>query len=551
MRLLEFLERVDERVDAAVLRPDFDPTQRALLADTVARYRLCHREDPIYDPLSRAVLYFIVRAWDSPIDERVELFATFSSLYFLAADLMDDVEDQDLAGKPHERVGPAVATNDAVTLLFLALEALQRVVEHEPSESRRFACYRVFNRASLAAVAGQHRDLTGQQGISTPRDVLRMYLAKTSSLSMLTECAALLAGCDDAQCARYRRIGECFALLVQIRDDLRDVYATNSSPDLSLGRATYPVACFLEQADDGTRRHFHQLVSALPTTVRDVRELLYEQGAIAVCAEAIEGFRQEIHENVAALTNPCAAHRSILWIVDGLADSVYRTEDIAASLRVVEPDGPWHGQVRHHFELSWARMAGATKMTRPKLRPWHLPQWMYCPDKQTIYYPDIEGLADEVLPFQADLLGIRSLAEVAELMRAQVPAVVAHEMFHFLRHASGRMTSDHWHEEWAANRLTVAYLQRYAPDALAGAAKIATRILSRYPNLLNQGTRRVLRHCREYQPEAPSGYDMNMTTMAVVSLEMIRRLGAERIDLDATISELLEPRPRPSSEVAA
>jgi competence protein ComQ len=552
MSLMEFLERVDARLDAAVLRPEFELTQRKLLLETVGLYRPAARANPIYDPLSRATFYFIVRAGGRAVDEQVELIAAFTSLYVLAADLMDDVEDEDLAGKPHERVGAAVATNDAVALLFLALDALQHAIELEPDTARRFAYYRILNRVSVTVVAGQHRDLTGHQEILSPSDVLGVYMAKSSStMSMITECAALLAGHDEAQRARYRRLGECFALLLQIRDDIRDVFGRTASPDLSLGRVTYPIACFLEQADARAKCQFARLSQELPESIGQIRALLYEQGTITACAEAMEQFRNEIHEILAATGNHSAPHRCLLWIVDGLAESIYHLPDIEASRPILEPHGPWHDLVRCHFEQALGRMATVVGQTPPKLRPWHLPQWMYAPDRQTIYYPDIEGLAEETLPFQAQLLGTGNLDEVAVVLHKQVPALVAHEMFHFLRHASERMTGDHWHEEWAANRLAVAYLRRFEPSALAASLEVASRILARYPLELDQRAEQVLRDAHQCRPNAQAGYDMDITSIAIVGLEMVRRLAMEPIDFDAAVAELLTPPTRQASAVAA
>ena len=53
-------------------------------------------------------------------------FAVFCQLYLSALDLLDDVQDQDLAGKPHAEAGPAIALNSGLFLLFLGLAALER-----------------------------------------------------------------------------------------------------------------------------------------------------------------------------------------------------------------------------------------------------------------------------------------------------------------------------------------------------------------------------------------------------------------------------------------
>jgi hypothetical protein len=126
------------------------------------------------------------------------------------------------------------------------------------------------------------------------------------------------------------------------------------------------------------------------------------------------------------------------------------------------------------------------------------------------------------------------------MMEAQLPAVVAHEMFHFWRHTSGRLTQDHWHEEWVANRLAVAYLREHEPRTLESTLELAGRVLGRFHDVLDEPAERVLAECHEHQPER-HGYNMPVLTVAVVTLEMIRRLAREAPTWEAVIDELLAP----------
>jgi hypothetical protein len=171
---------------------------------------------------------------------------------------------------------------------------------------------------------------------------------------------------------------------------------------------------------------------------------------------------------------------------------------------------------------------------------------MYVPDKRTIFYPDIEGLAGEILPFQAMLLGESDFDEVSRILYEQLPAVLAHEMFHFWRHACGRLTRDHWHEEWAANRLAVAYSSIHEPRALASSLVLGERVLSRLPERIDEQAEQVLRRCPAPHPGA-AGYAMDIVSVAVVTLEMIRRLADEQPLWPDVLAELLDP---PSGQVA-
>jgi hypothetical protein len=175
----------------------------------------------------------------------------------------------------------------------------------------------------------------------------------------------------------------------------------------------------------------------------------------------------------------------------------------------------------------------------PRLRPWHLPQWMYWADEDTLYYPDLEDLRAEILPFQQRLLGVEDTSEVERLVRQQLPAVLAHEMFHCWRGASGRLTCDHWHEEWAANRLAVAYAQEHCPNELATVLGIASHVLERCSEALDDTALQILQTCQEDRSRERQGYGMSLESMAIVTLKMLRRLALEKPELVRTLRELL------------
>jgi len=548
VRLLDFLDAVERRIDVAVAHEQFHSTQRELLQRAVSWYRPVFAANPTSNPI--ALLYLLARAWGREIDHQVECAGVFCSLYLLSADLLDDVQDGELATKSHAATSSAIAINNAVTLLFLGLEALEQCVELEGSPVRREELWRLFNHASKAAVSGQHLDLVGRIDDMTPDQVLMLAQAKTSSVAMVTECAALLARCEAAEVARFRQVGESMAKLVQIRDDLVDIYGKSNSPDLAARKVTYPVACYNINANSAEREHFAQLLQRLPESLRDIRELLYEQGAVESCASRMEQLRVEIHYAVAATANHSAYLRGLLELVDRLADSVYEPVDVEATTRPFVTQSVGYNRIGEELMRCMGRLSGMVSVAPPQHRPWHLPQWMYCSGNQTIYYPDIDGLAEEVLPFQAKLLGLDDLSDVARVMLGQLPAVVAHETFHYLRHVSGNMTSDHWYEEWAANRLSVAYLRQYEPATLERSLELAATILGRYPRMLDARAEKTLERCFAQRIVAGEGYDMDSTSMAIASLEMIRRLAEQSINLEVAFKELLT-RVVPSARATA
>lgn len=541
--LVGFLNRVERQVDGAIEAGRFDVRQKQLLLQSAAQYRPRSRKNPLGDPL--AVFYLIARAHRDALDEQALELAAFCQFYLLSLDLLDDVQDEDLSGKPHGAVGVAMAVNDALTLLFLGLTSLERCMRLEPSPQRRMQYLKIVNRVALTTGRGQHLDLLGAQGARTPREVLAMQREKTASMSLICECAALYSALGDEQLARYRVLGENLSLLVQVLDDVRDVYGKRRSPDLETGKVTYPLACFLERASDEQRQRFDALKHALPESLPEIRTLLYGSGALREVARTMDGLRRAIHYEVASLGLEAATLRLLLTVIDQLVEPVYTPKPVAETAALRAPNHGFHGYVQRLAREQGERLVALGMPAAPPLVPWHLPHWMYDSRRRVIFYPDIEGLPEETLPFQAALLGQPDLAEVQQLMWRQAPAVLAHELFHHYRHRAGLLSSDMWHEELVANTLAIAYSARYEPAALVGGVELADRILARPEQALSAAALQVLHDVLDpaRTPRENSGYGLDLQQTALVQLAMVRALARQPEPLELVVQRWLGAAP--------
>jgi geranylgeranyl pyrophosphate synthase len=537
--LVGFLGRVEQRIDGAIEAGRFDARQKQLLLASAAQYRPRTHKNPFGDPL--AVFYLIARAHRDALDEQALELAAFCHFYLLALDILDDVQDDDLAGKPHSAVGSAMAVNDALTLLFLGLSSLERCMRLEQSPQRRLQYLKLVNRVALKTGRGQHLDLLGEQGARTPQEVLAMEREKTASLTLICECAALYSGLSEDEREHYRVLGENLALLVQVLDDVRDVYGKRRSPDLETGKRSYPLACFLSTASSEQRERFELLKRALPGSLKEIRGLLYDSGTLREVAAAMDGFRHAIHHEVATLGHAAPTHRLLLSVIDQLVEGVYKPKPVAETAQLCAPSSGFHGYVQRLARELSQRLGPLGVPEPPPLVPWHLPQWMYDKSRGVIFYPDIEGLPEETLPFQAELLGEPDLGQVQRLMWRQAPAVMAHELFHHFRDKSGTMTTDMWLEELAANTLAVAYIARYEPAALTGGAELAERVLGRPEHRLSSEAQRVLDDLLDpARPVRPgSGYGLDLQQTALVQLAMIRELALRPEQLEPALQHWL------------
>jgi geranylgeranyl pyrophosphate synthase len=535
-----FLDRIYSRAEASLNHPQFDPTQRALLVETLTLFRSNNIHNPIGDLLS--IFYRIAKAWDRTIDEQAEHLGTYCLLYIISADLIDDVQDEDLAGKPHAEAGPAIAINSGLTLLFVGLDHLRQALALETSSERQLQYLEIFNHYSVLAVSGQHQDLMGAAGAQTCTDVLAMQQAKTSSIAMVIECAALFAQCNPETTRLYRSIGGQLVQFMQIIGDIYDIFGKRVSPDLATQKMTYPIACFLELASPEERLQFDLLRNTLPNSLTAIRRLFYDSGAIAQVAETIERLRVGIHTDLAATGNASAAHQTWLYFIDNLASGLYTIEPVEASRFIQQPENEWNQEIKQLAAQFRINMAAYHPPATPDLLPWFAPEWMYVPKRQVVYYPDLEGQPEEILPEMAVAIGTEDLDLVLQRLKNHAKFVMAHELFHHWRDMSGNLTEDAWYEEWAAFRLLIAYTQTFHADELQEGLALIEQILAKHQSALSDRAQAILESffAPNYQPQPGAhSYGVNLDEVGLIQLAMARRLCDEGLSLDQEFAQLL------------
>jgi geranylgeranyl pyrophosphate synthase len=485
-------------------------------------------------PLS--LLNLTARACGVELNERASLVGAACHLYVCSLDLFDDVQDDDLATKAHGITDPALATNNAIALLFLAFDALRAAAESHPIPDQRLAALRLLNETSLAAVSAQHVDLLGASGAATPAEVLSMHQGKTSSVSLFLELGAWLGNCSPELLSLYRSAGRNLAGIVQIIDDLRDVYGKDESPDLRDRKVTYPFACFREMATPEQLERFDDLSARLPASLPEIREFWHETGVVDRCVEAIDELRIAFHESIAATGNTSPHHRTLLTLVDALVEPVYTPDPLPCTAEFFRTEDAFSRELAAVRDDFLGDLRDLLVPELPPLCPWHLPHFEYDPERGKVFYPDADGLPDEVLPFHADLCGTRDLTEARETLRCELPFVLAHEMFHFLRHHHGRLSEDRWHEEHVANRLAVAYTRTHRPEALALSIAVAGALIARSET--SPVVDEILRRAVQDSGEA-RGYDVDVETAALVHAQMVTGFAKEELDLDRELAKWL------------
>jgi geranylgeranyl pyrophosphate synthase len=206
--------------------------------------------------------------------------------FYLAAHLMDSVEDQDEPDEWWAEVGTGGAINVASGLFFSAAHALEDLHANEYTCLVAGEVIRDFYSGFLGMCSGQHLDL------SSPEPDLEQFWqianAKSGSFFGLACWSGARLACDrPAELEAYRRFGLNLGLLVQIRDDLEDIYLLRgvlTARQLAQVRRSLPVIYAMEVAPPEKRR---QIKDNLEASLQDPQASQKALRLIDQCGSAL------------------------------------------------------------------------------------------------------------------------------------------------------------------------------------------------------------------------------------------------------------------------
>lgn len=337
--LISYLDAVDSFVDRTIRQAGLHPEQVGLLLPR-QRTPLPRTTKVLAHPL--APFYFAVRAHGVPVGVDAEAIGAGFLMFHHALCLIDDVEDNELAG-PYAELGGKVAINCGLTLFFLALDALW-AAEREGSAAVRWDLHSALRLHAIRLSRGQHRDLTGRGRFRSPTEVLDIAVEKSAICALLMEYAAICAAAAGPSRLRtdlepYRVIGDALATIQQITDDVADLFGETDSQDLRTGTWNVPLTILLDTVPEEAR---DQWVARLRgADKKEVCRLLYDTGAMHQLAAVTEAARIRIHQTLAEL--PCGGPylTMLLAWLDDLVAIFYKPDvlDLSIDMDAVDTSG--------------------------------------------------------------------------------------------------------------------------------------------------------------------------------------------------------------------
>jgi competence protein ComQ len=206
--------------------------------------------------------------------------------FIAAADVFDDIQDDDDDAGLQRIAGPATAINVAAFLLFLSQHALGRLEVPSPTVTQLFE---LFAATGMKAYGGQQLDIdyTFAKEVTEAR-YLEMVARKSGTLAACgCRAGALLAGSHEQTLTAYSRFGCNLGIALQIANDVRGAVTRDPARgDLRAGKPTLPLIYALNHAPKAERAALAEIVGLArrgmlePTDLEQAYNLLRKIGAL-------------------------------------------------------------------------------------------------------------------------------------------------------------------------------------------------------------------------------------------------------------------------------
>jgi geranylgeranyl diphosphate synthase type I len=211
-----------------------------------------------------------------------------------AAELFDDIEDQDSSDSLPSKWGLAIATNVATTILILAEKAIARLASRGVPDRRIVRIMDTVNSHYTTACTGQQLDLRIIPGNLVDEEAYLNIIAMKSASQIECACTigAMLATDDSGMIKIFSLFGHNLGMAVQITNDIQGI---TGGIDIIRRKQTLPVIYSLAQADGEDLRYLTAVYNTNIDMVPDqttVKEILFSTGAMHYTTIKLEIYRQ-------------------------------------------------------------------------------------------------------------------------------------------------------------------------------------------------------------------------------------------------------------------
>jgi geranylgeranyl diphosphate synthase type I len=238
-------------------------------------------------------------------------------LLYLAAKVLDDVEDDDTHLPPWTAIGAPQAINAATGLIFASQLALVRLPRMGADRELALSLLEDFNHTTLRMCAGQQADLAEGSHLSWER-CLSIAGAKSGEFFALACRAGALLGTDEV--APYSEFGYNLGVLIQMCDDFEGLWNPQGRSDLAAGKRTLPVTYALTVAPPSVRERLERLLvkaTGEQEAEEQARRIITALGAPHYLLIEAQIRRQRAEGALRSTGRSSPAHRQLMALLNG------------------------------------------------------------------------------------------------------------------------------------------------------------------------------------------------------------------------------------------
>lgn len=239
----------------------------------------------------------------------------------LAADIFDDIQDQDNDELPWRQIPTENALNLAICLSMLSYHAVV-VLSGDKDKSHLEEIGPILSQMWITASDGQYQEVLFDTREQISLDQY-FELVKRKSGS-LTSCAckigATLGGASESLVFQLEQFGTSLGIMSQIRNDLNDFLHFEKKKDFIKNKKTLPYVYLLNVLKGKTAEKFKELTKGLKEFGDEeqnyLRHLVVDEGVIHYCRVIYEMFREKSLEIIRAVPVPEKQKEKMISLVE-------------------------------------------------------------------------------------------------------------------------------------------------------------------------------------------------------------------------------------------
>lgn len=192
--------------------------------------------------------------------------------------LVDDILDDDPKGF-YRRLGTGVAANLGLAFQSVAYRIVQELTVETAVQQQILAEITYLN---LKTAQGQHLDV--QKELSEEHYWATVETKSTPYYGAGFFLGALVGGANSVLASQLRQFGVLIGKIIQVSDDLADVYQTPADPDWHRGTGNLAIL-YARLADHPDRARFEALLPQIDQSdvLEEAQQILLQSGASSYC----------------------------------------------------------------------------------------------------------------------------------------------------------------------------------------------------------------------------------------------------------------------------